>query len=75
MQLGKRKKKKKKVSLSFSAFSFHFSFLVVQDLNSLNIAKLVSVGALVATTKLLIQVLTIVIACFPYQQVLPKMRM
>ena len=73
LQLGKRKKKKKEVSFSFSAFSFHFSFLVVQDLNSLNITKLVSVGALVATTKLLIQVLTIVITCFPYQQVLPKM--
>ena len=76
LQLGKKKKKKKErkkqVSLSFSAFPFHFSFPLVQDLNSLNITKLVSVGALVAITKLLIQVLATVITCFPYQQVLPK---
>ena len=75
LQLGKKKKKKerkKQVSRSFSAFPFHFYFHLVQDLNSFNITKLVSVGALVAITKLLIQVPTTVITCFPYQQVLPK---
>ena len=72
LQLGKKKKKKETSISLFLCFSLSFSFPLVQDLNSLNITKLVSVGALVATTKLLIQVLTTVITCFPYQQVLPK---
>lgn len=64
--------KQTSLTLCFSVYPFISHFSLVQDLNSVFITKLVFVDSLIATTKLLIQILPIVMTCFPNVQVVPK---